>query len=622
MLILFVLVITGHSQRVKSIQPRIIGGVKSNNGEWPWMGTLVNKQSQNLFSGSFCGVSLIHPRWAITAAHCLVDRTTNSLDVVFGINRLDDSTFIRVAVAEIIVHPNFDTINFDSDIALLLLEEPIELESLSLIDDDSLEKPGIFATTIGWGATNSAGTVFPIDLQQANVPVVDLANANSISSWNGILTNNMLPAGYASGGIDSCVGDSGGPLIVIDQINHKPYLVGITSFGSLSGCGIANLYGIYTRVNNFRNWVMNIVSPKYLNWEIVNKVKGRFRDFDNDQVNNFIEYAFGSDPLIADYSHRPLVQVTTNTVDRELELTYFRRQFFDDLDYNIENSNNLKNWNKISINPKTLPASAIDSEIEQVSYNTNINLHSSVAEFLRLNVTQSNNIEHAPRQIKFPTSFSANLSQLSDSDSQRLTGNYFSQSYILTDMPIGKDITFGFISTDFTGIIRVLNSNTNSILFESIGIVTSPKVDIQLTVQGNVDYQFQVTTVNENQTGNYNLYMNKILNFPVNVTDVLTNAEIDPLFTTAIETYYKTDYIVDGLTVGNTVSVSLVSNEFDAFLQVFDILTKEELFSDDDSGGGVNASISFTVGNNISYLIRVSTALAEETGNFTLTIKE
>jgi len=74
---------------------------------------------------------------------------------------------------------------------------------------------------------------------------------NDPKSYAGNIYPNQLCAGYAEGGRDSCVGDSGGPLIatyegVIQQ-------VGVVSFGY--GCAQPDFYGIYTDVPYFIGWV-------------------------------------------------------------------------------------------------------------------------------------------------------------------------------------------------------------------------------------------------------------------------------------------------------------------------------------------------------------------------------
>ncbi len=62
-------------------------------------------------------------------------------------------------------------------------------------------------------------------------------------------------AGNYSGGQDTCQGDSGGGLYVIESNNEMPrwIVVGITSYGV--GCARKYLPGIYTKVSYFLDWI-------------------------------------------------------------------------------------------------------------------------------------------------------------------------------------------------------------------------------------------------------------------------------------------------------------------------------------------------------------------------------
>jgi secreted trypsin-like serine protease len=54
------------------------------------------------------------------------------------------------------------------------------------------------------------------------------------------------------------LGDSGGPLLVVNSGDNKNYLVGLTSFGF--GCG-TSFPSIYTRVSSYIDWIEEKVWP-------------------------------------------------------------------------------------------------------------------------------------------------------------------------------------------------------------------------------------------------------------------------------------------------------------------------------------------------------------------------
>jgi secreted trypsin-like serine protease len=76
------------------------------------------------------------------------------------------------------------------------------------------------------------------------------------------LTPTMLCAGLRSGQRDACYGDSGGPLLA--TVGGKPVEVGIVSWGEGPAdekvkCGHKDLYGVYSRVASFKDWILSHV---------------------------------------------------------------------------------------------------------------------------------------------------------------------------------------------------------------------------------------------------------------------------------------------------------------------------------------------------------------------------
>ena len=56
---------------------RIVGGVDSSPGDWPWQAMLTSSRNGNVF----CGGSLVGPQWLATASHCVKGTSASSIYV-------------------------------------------------------------------------------------------------------------------------------------------------------------------------------------------------------------------------------------------------------------------------------------------------------------------------------------------------------------------------------------------------------------------------------------------------------------------------------------------------------------------------------------------------------------
>ncbi|MCB0211676.1 MAG: trypsin-like serine protease [Anaerolineae bacterium] len=248
------------------IKPQIVGGQVADPGEYPWQVAIIDASSTNPYNGQFCGGSLIDAEWVLTASHCVVSggsvTSPGSINVVVGINNLTDgptsgSKGQRLAVVQVIPHPNFNETTLDKDVALLHLAAPATLnttvKTIGVVGpgDSALFEAGDTATITGWGTTSEGGSGSNA-LREVSVPIVSNATCNSSSSYGGQITSNMLCAGLAAGGKDACQGDSGGPLIVPNGSGGW-LQAGIVSWGT--GCARPDLYGVYTRVSQFKSWI-------------------------------------------------------------------------------------------------------------------------------------------------------------------------------------------------------------------------------------------------------------------------------------------------------------------------------------------------------------------------------
>lgn len=248
-----------------SLTARILGGGNAEVGEWPSMVAIVISGNFPLEDRFFCGGTVVAERWIMTAAHCMFDpfgtaTQADSIRVVAGINDLQDENAVETLVTNIFIHPQYDSngSTLQNDIALLELGTALSAPATVLFDGDPETYNDTMAFIAGWGATttdSSSSSQYPTLLQDASVPLVPLAQCNLPESYQGTIASTQVCAGFRQGGIDSCVGDSGGPLYIVE--NGQQVQVGITSFGN--GCGLANFYGVYTNVSAFRPWMSNYI---------------------------------------------------------------------------------------------------------------------------------------------------------------------------------------------------------------------------------------------------------------------------------------------------------------------------------------------------------------------------
>ncbi|XP_053332875.1 coagulation factor VII-like [Clarias gariepinus] len=239
--------------------PRIVKGQVCPKGQCPWQALL-------MYAGAYkCGGVILNNEWILTGAHCVWQLDSSQLQVTVGEHNLaviEDTEQIR-SVSKVLIHPLYNHTITDADIALLRLHENITLGKY-VIPICLPSARGTFFRTLstvrnsvvsGWGRLSQHGPQ-PDVLQRLQVPRVPLEECRAHSGLN--LTNNMLCAGFKEGKRDSCQGDSGGPLVT--QYNKIWFLTGIVSWGK--GCARADMYGVYTRVAVFVEWIMNTMATE------------------------------------------------------------------------------------------------------------------------------------------------------------------------------------------------------------------------------------------------------------------------------------------------------------------------------------------------------------------------
>ncbi|HVE85399.1 MAG TPA: trypsin-like serine protease [Myxococcales bacterium] len=169
-----------------------------------------------------CTAFLVHPRWAVTAAHCAVLPAGSQGELSAG-----TSVF---PVLQVVAHPSYD-------VALLELStDAAGIRPIALSSRDPAPLVSARAQIAGFGLNDSG--VHGIR-QFAVVRISDAGGAE-------LLTRSLSGSG-------ACEGDSGGPLLTRDERGA------VVALGSLSrGSAACNQGDRFVRADLWRDWALSV----------------------------------------------------------------------------------------------------------------------------------------------------------------------------------------------------------------------------------------------------------------------------------------------------------------------------------------------------------------------------
>jgi uncharacterized protein (TIGR03382 family) len=230
----------------------VIGGAVAPAGKWPDCAAI-------MFSGQQeCTGTLIAPNVVITAGHCVIGGPAPDHVLVGAPNLTRPQDGETLAVMKAIEYPSSQT---SIDVGILLLSQSSTKVTPRTIGSGWERfdiKNASSVQIVGWGATDKQAMMYPDDQMEATTTITDF-NCTTSSGCN-------TPAkpdgemGVGGMGIDTCPGDSGGPVYLTS--GDTTYVIGVTSRSYDNATYACSEGGIYERPDKIVDWIDMVTGVK------------------------------------------------------------------------------------------------------------------------------------------------------------------------------------------------------------------------------------------------------------------------------------------------------------------------------------------------------------------------
>ncbi|XP_041894558.1 inactive serine protease PAMR1 isoform X2 [Corvus kubaryi] len=254
---------------------------------WPWQAAIYRTASgvkeHSLRKGAWiliCSGALVNERTVVVAAHCVTDLgkttvlKTAEIKVVLGKFYRDDDrdekTIQNLRISAIIVHPNYDPILLDSDIAVIKLLDKGRISSrvqpicLSSSHDLTSSTEDLKIMVTGWKVlADIKDPGYKNDtIRMGVVQMVDSLLCEQQYEDNGIqvsITDSMFCAKQDHTAFSNiCPAETGGIAAITLPGKASPelrwHLMGLVSWGYDKTCSL-ELYSGYTKALPFKDWI-------------------------------------------------------------------------------------------------------------------------------------------------------------------------------------------------------------------------------------------------------------------------------------------------------------------------------------------------------------------------------
>ncbi|KAM6336109.1 inactive serine protease PAMR1 isoform 3-T3 [Podargus strigoides] len=254
---------------------------------WPWQAAIYRTangvKENSLRKGAWiliCSGALVNERTVVVAAHCVTDLgktivlKTAELKVVLGKFYRDDDrdekTIQNLRISAIIVHPNYDPILLDSDIAIIKLLDKARISSrvqpicLSSSQDLTSSTEDLKIMVTGWKVlADIKDPGYKNDtIRMGVVRMVDSLLCEQQYEDSGIqvsITDSMFCAKQDHTAFSNiCPAETGGIAAITLPGKASPelrwHLMGLVSWGYDKTCSL-ELYSGYTKALPFKDWI-------------------------------------------------------------------------------------------------------------------------------------------------------------------------------------------------------------------------------------------------------------------------------------------------------------------------------------------------------------------------------
>lgn len=614
------------------------------------MVALVSPSLPDNAQAHFAAGVLVHRRYVLTAAQPVIGVAPADIAVVVGIRDLANDAIGRSEVDEVIIHPDYNSYSTDSDLALLRLKNPLPPSTpvLPLLDDTALEVEGSTATMLGWGLNSCSDSTRKTVLQKVAASISSLAAANGVDSYDGVLSDRMIPATSSPAATAITAAEAGGPLLIPSTRGGQGYmLAGLRSFSI--GCGDPSFPVIYARITSLRRFVLDQISPNYSAWEKSTGQLGEFGDSNHDNKSNWAEFAFAAASRRADGGENAaesLLRLKPISGKRYPAITFRRPVASEEIGYALAYSTGLVGSGQTlypleslvkTITPLT--GNAAGAEQIEVTFPSALEDLGGSLGFFRVVAESSAAVAETPRNTEtFPTWASGSLTDLDAQSAGRYHKRYRIQGSIAPGATtVAKTLFLSLRSADFDARLELRNSAGASLAVVDAdaagGIAGTDEILTYLLPVGAFELVVEVSTSLPGETGAFELAMSlqSVLDsYPVLAAGPATHATLtpsdglDPMFVPGFK-FNAEDYrfqLPPATGGAQQVTITLASNAFDPFVEILNAETGQlaVIVFDDNSGPGDDASLTFSATRGMSYIVRVTSAEEKEAGSYTLSV--